>query len=71
MDKSNISHTGRGDLKSVVRQHGQHFLYKMLGCVSLVGLLYLDSMLGNYYQATKGLENIKLNKKSKYSHVLK
>merc|ERR1712141_583172 len=36
---------------------------------SLVGLLRLHSLLGDYYQAIKVLENIELNKKSLYSRV--
>lgn len=35
----------------------------MLGYFSLVGLLRLHSLLGDYYQAIKVLENIELNKK--------
>jgi len=41
----------------------------MLGYFSLVGLLRLHSLLGDYYQAIKVLENIELHKKSQYSHV--
>ena len=41
----------------------------MLGYFSLVGLLRLHSLLGDYYQAIKVLENIELNKKSMYSRV--
>jgi len=40
-----------------------------LGYFSLVGLLRLHSLLGDYYQAIKVLENIELNKKSLYSRV--
>merc|ERR1712002_438308 len=42
---------------------------KMLGYFSLIGLLRLHSLLGDYYQALKVLENIELNKKSMYSRV--
>ena len=34
-----------------------------------MGLLRLHSLLGDYYQAIKVLENIELNKKSLYSRV--
>lgn len=44
-------------------EYGRHSLYKMLGYFSLVGLLRLHSLLGDYYQAIKVLENIELNKK--------
>ena len=35
----------------------------MLGYFSLVGLLRLHSLLGDYYQALKVLENVDFNKK--------
>ncbi|XP_026486808.1 eukaryotic translation initiation factor 3 subunit L [Vanessa tameamea] len=74
VDKSNIKRqlevyvTG-GDPDSVAGEFGRHSLYKMLGYFSLVGLLRLHSLLGDYYQAIKVLENIELHKKSQYSHV--
>lgn len=52
-----------GDPESVAGEYGRHSLYKMLGYFSLVGLLRLHSLLGDYYQAIKVLENIELNKK--------
>lgn len=52
-----------GDPDSVAGDFGQHSLYKMLGYFSLVGLLRLHSLLGDYYQAIKVLENIELHKK--------
>lgn len=47
-------------------EYGRHSLYKMLGYFSLVGLLRLHSLLGDYYQAIKVLENIELNKKVRF-----
>ena len=44
-------------------EFGRQSLYKMLGYFSLVGLLRLHSLLGDYYQALKVLENIDFNKK--------
>ncbi|KAF8791922.1 Eukaryotic translation initiation factor 3 like protein [Argiope bruennichi] len=69
VDKSNINrqlevYTNGGDPDSVAGEFGRHPLYKMLGYFSLVGLLRLHSLLGDYYQAIKVLENIELNKKS-------
>lgn len=58
-----------GDPESVAGEYGRHSLYKMLGYFSLVGLLRLHSLLGDYYQAIKVLENIELNKKV-VQHVL-
>lgn len=52
-----------GDPDSVAGEFGQHSLYKMLGYFSLVGLLRLHSLLGDYYQALKILECIDFNKK--------
>jgi len=74
VDKSNIKrqlevYASGGDPDSVAGDFGRHSLYKMLGYFSLVGLLRLHSLLGDYYQAIKVLENIELHKKSQYSHV--
>ena len=51
-----------GNPDSVAGDFGEHSLYKMLGYFSLIGLLRLHSLLGDYYQAIKVLENIELNK---------
>ena len=50
---------------------GRHSLYNMQGYFyfSLVGLLRLHALLGDFYQSIKVLENIELNKKSLYSRV--
>lgn len=74
VDKSNINkqlevYTSGGDPDSVAGEFGRHSLYKMLGYFSLVGLLRLHSLLGDYYQALKVLENIDFNKKNMYSRV--
>ncbi|GBP55920.1 Eukaryotic translation initiation factor 3 subunit L [Eumeta japonica] len=74
VDKSNIKrqlevYASGADPESVAGEFGRHSLYKMLGYFSLVGLLRLHSLLGDYYQAIKVLENIELHKKSQYSHV--
>lgn len=58
-----------GDPDSVAGPFGKHSLYKMLGYFALIGLLRLHSLLGDYYQAIKVLENVELYKKSAYSHV--
>ncbi|XP_023931619.1 eukaryotic translation initiation factor 3 subunit L-like, partial [Lingula anatina] len=68
VDKSNINrqlevYTSGGDPDSVAGEFGRHSLYKMLGYFSLIGLLRLHSLLGDYYQALKVLENIDFNKK--------
>lgn len=74
VDKSNIKqqlevYASGGDPDSVAGEFGSHSLYKMLGYFSLVGLLRLHSLLGDYYQAIKVLENIEVHKKSQYAHI--
>ena len=74
VDKSNINkqlevYSSGGNPETVAGEFGNHSLYKMMGYFSLVGLLRLHSLLGDYYQAIKVLENIELNKKSLYSRV--
>ncbi|ELT93773.1 hypothetical protein CAPTEDRAFT_152273 [Capitella teleta] len=74
VEKSNINqqlevYTSGGDPDSVAGDFGRHSLYKMLGYFSLVGLLRLHSLLGDYYQALKIMENIDFNKKNMYSRV--
>ncbi|CAG0896178.1 unnamed protein product [Darwinula stevensoni] len=74
VEKSNINqqleaYSKAGDPDAVAGEFGRHSLYKMLGYFSLIGLLRLHSLLGDYHQAIKVLENIELNKKSMYSRV--
>lgn len=58
-----------GDPESVAGVFGRHSLYKRLGYFSLVGLLRVHSLLGDYYQAIKVLEPIEIHKKTHYSHI--
>jgi len=74
VDKSNINkqlemYSAGKDPDLVAGEFGRHPLYKMLGYFSLVGLLRLHSLLGDFHQAIKVLENVELNKKSLYSRV--
>lgn len=74
VDKSKIKsqlevYASGGDPDSVAGVFGRLSLYKMLGYFSLVGLLRLHSLSGDYYQAIKVLENVELYKKSAFSHV--
>lgn len=57
------------DPNSVAGEYGSLPFYKMLGYFSLVGLLRVHSLLGDYYQAMKVLEPIEIHKKSQYSHI--
>lgn len=43
---------------------GQTQLYKMLGYFSLIGLLRLQTQLGDYHQALKAIENVSLGMKT-------
>lgn len=58
IDKSKIKsqlevYASGGDPDSVAGQFGRRSLYKMMGYFSLVGLLRVHSLLGDYYQAIK------------------
>nr|CAD7415035.1 unnamed protein product [Timema poppensis] len=71
VDKSNIKrqlevYASGGDPESVAGDFGRHSLYKMLGYFSLVGLLRLHSLLGDYYQAIKSrtYQNDQINKQT-------
>lgn len=52
-----------GDPDTVAGEYGKLPLYKMFGYFSLIGLLRLHSLLGDYYQAIKVLANVDLHKK--------
>lgn len=74
VDKSNIKlqlevSASGGDPESVAGEFGRHSFYKMLGYFSLVELLRVHSLLGDYYQAIKVLEPIEIHKKSQYTHI--
>lgn len=74
VDKSNIKAqlevtAAGGDPESVAGEFGRHSFYKMLGYFSLVGLLRVHSLLGDYYQAIKVLEPIEIHKKNQYTHI--
>lgn len=75
VDKSNINQqlevfSSGGDPDSVAGEFGQNSLYKMLGYFSLIGLLRLHSLLGDYYQSLKVLESIDFNKKVSCTRLL-
>jgi translation initiation factor 3 subunit L len=58
VDKSNINkqlevYTTGGNPDSVAGEFGRQPLYKMMGYFSLVGLLRLHSLLGDFHQAIK------------------
>jgi translation initiation factor 3 subunit L len=57
------------DPDAVAGEHGRLNLYKMLGYFSLIGLLRVHSLLGDYHLAIKILEPIDINRKTQYTHV--
>jgi translation initiation factor 3 subunit L len=74
VDMSNIKQqleaTAKGeDPDEVAGDNGRLPLYKMLGYFSLVGLLRVHSLLGDYHLAIKILEPIDISKKSQYTHI--
>lgn len=74
VEKSNIKAqlevaTAGGDVDAVAGEFGRHSFYKMLGYFSLVSLLRVHSLLGDYYQAIKVLEPIEIHKKNTYTHI--
>jgi len=76
VDKSNINkqlevYSSGGDPHSVADEFGRQPLYKMMGYFSLVGLLRLHSMLGDFYQVgsiwiSNLLEVLRLQSSSTY-----
>jgi len=67
IEKSNINQqlkayfTGE-NAETVAGEFGRSPLYKMLGYFSLIALLRVHSMLGDYHLAVKVLENVDLHK---------
>lgn len=67
IDKSNIIEqlkvvNSGGDPHEAGGEFGNHPLYRMLGYYSIIGLLRLHSLLGDYHRAIRGLENVDLNR---------
>jgi translation initiation factor 3 subunit L len=47
----------------IVGEYGARPLYRMLGYFSLIGLLRVHSLLGDFTLALKVMENVELNQK--------
>ena len=47
----------------IVGEYGSRPLYRMLGYFSLIGLLRVHSLLGDFTLALKVMENVELNQK--------
>ena len=69
VDKSNINkqlkvYNNQGNQDQVAGDFGRHSLYKMLGYFSLVSLIRLHALLGDFYQ------NDQINKQTEQMYVL-
>ncbi|KAJ9068729.1 hypothetical protein DSO57_1025673 [Entomophthora muscae] len=57
------------DITETLDEYGARNLYKMLGFFSIVGLLRVHCMLGNYTMALKMLDNVDISRKSSFFRV--
>ncbi|CAG7785475.1 unnamed protein product [Allacma fusca] len=74
IEKSNINlqlkaYFNNESSDGVAGEFGKSPLYKMLGYFSIIALLRVHSMLGDYHLAVKVLENIDLHKNTMYCNV--
>jgi translation initiation factor 3 subunit L len=58
------------DSIAVAGEYGSRPLYRMLGYFSIVGLLRVHCLLGDFSMALKTLEDIELNKKAMFARVM-
>ncbi|TPX30120.1 hypothetical protein SmJEL517_g06244 [Synchytrium microbalum] len=58
-----------GDVAAVAGEYGSKTLYRMLGYFSIVGLLRVHCLLGDYVLALKTMDNIELNKKGLFARI--
>ena len=75
VDKSNINkqlevYNNQGNQDQVAGDFGRHSLYKMLGYFSLVSLIRLHALLGDFYQSIKNYQNDQINKQTDQMYVL-
>lgn len=59
----------QGDISEAAGEFGNKPLYKMLGYFSIIGLLRLHCLLGDYYLALDVISNIELNKRGLFTRV--
>ena len=74
MQKSLEVYYIRNELKvdqnsEIVGEYGVRPLYRMLGYFSIIGLLRVHSLLGDFTLALKVMENVELNQKSPFTRV--
>ena len=66
-----LAATKRGeDPAAYAGEYGNRTLYKMLGYFSIVGLLRVHCLLGDFSLALKTLDDIELNKKAMFARVM-
>ncbi len=53
----------------IVGEYGTRPLYKLLGYFSLIGLLRVHSLLGDFTLALKVMESVELNQKVRSSYL--
>ncbi|KAI9846774.1 MAG: hypothetical protein M1837_003623 [Sclerophora amabilis] len=58
------------DPTSVAGEYGSRPLYRMLGYFSIIGLLRVHCLLGDFSLALKTLDDIELNKKAMFARVM-
>ncbi|KAG6828338.1 hypothetical protein H0H92_008352 [Tricholoma furcatifolium] len=57
------------EIAEIVGEYGQRPLYRNLGYFSLIGLLRVHVLLGDFTLALKVMENVELNQKSPFTRV--
>ncbi|TPX57971.1 hypothetical protein PhCBS80983_g03445 [Powellomyces hirtus] len=58
-----------GDMQEAAGEFGSRPLYRLLGYFSIIGLLRVHCLLGDYVLALKTMENVELNKKGLFARV--
>ncbi|PFH51645.1 hypothetical protein AMATHDRAFT_142043 [Amanita thiersii Skay4041] len=57
------------EITEIVGEYGQRPLYRMLGYFSIIGLLRVHVLLGDFTLALKVMDNVELNQKSSFTRV--
>ncbi|KAG5642259.1 hypothetical protein DXG03_003336 [Asterophora parasitica] len=57
------------EIAEIVGEYGQRPLYRMLGYFSIIGLLRVHALLGDFTLALKVMDNVELNQKSSFTRV--
>ncbi|KAI0700304.1 eukaryotic translation initiation factor 3 subunit 6 [Cytidiella melzeri] len=60
---------GKDEINEIVGEYGSRPLYRMLGYFSLIGLLRVHSLLGDFTLALKVMDSVELNQKSPFTRV--